>query len=366
MNWSLADGSELTLRDAVPYFCAAVVVLWGAYRLYRWLRERAERREIQLLSQSRQAGYDLVQQRKWPEAVAALDRALALVQHEPGLAAELHFHKGYALEQTQQLEQAVCEYAACRASEAGRLLRKYSPVAAFRHGHVLTQLERWEEAEKQLQQTVEEATRIPLPELALNALRILLEVYQAARRYAEAADCAREALRLARSLGDESSQAFIFDTAGDICVALGQPEDALHYYEQSLDLFRKLGRARAELVVKQDIGKLYQGRGEWDKAFTWLHACLREGEYTQDLNSQAQICYEIACLHISNGGLGEAASFLERSLALFRQVQDKASAEKVGRTMMGLGLMLHRQATADQMTFRDIERGSAKSKEGEE
>jgi tetratricopeptide (TPR) repeat protein len=340
---------------------------WVAW-LYRWLRTRDRERRSQLIRQSREAGYHLVEQHKWPQAVATLDRALALVtKHTPKQEADLHFYRGYALEQMQQVEEALSAYAACQAKDAGPSLQRYKPLAAFRRGYLLAQLERWDDAERELRESIKGSSRIPLPKLHLSALRILLRVCQATSRHAQALEWAQEALRLTHDLGDESVQALILDTAGDVHLALGQAEQALRKYERSLDLFRKLGHADTALVVKRDIGALYQACGEWDKAFAWFQACLREAEHAQDLAGQARIVYDIACLRVHRGELDAAAGLLQRSIGLFRQARDAAGADQVGRTLIGLGVWMHRQATADQMTFRDIERGSAtmKKEEGE-
>ena len=78
---------------------------WVAW-LYRWLRTRYRERQGQLIRQSRGAGLHLVEQHKWPQAVATLDRALALAtRHTPTQEADLHFYRGYALEQMKQVEQ---------------------------------------------------------------------------------------------------------------------------------------------------------------------------------------------------------------------------------------------------------------------
>ena len=359
-------GSEWTLSAIVPYSWAAIILLSAAYWLYRWQTERARRQQSQLLAQCWEAGRELIQQQKWPEALAVLDRALGLVGYRPDLEAELYFYKGYALEHMLQFEQAVCAYAASQASEVRRPHPKYRALATFRQGYLLARLERWENAEQKLQESIEETSRVPLPGLRLSALRILLGVCQATRRYAQAVHWAQEAMRLAHSLGDEPAEALLHDLAGDACLALGQWEEALRRYEQSLDLFRKLGLAHDELMVKQDIGRLYQVCGDWDKAFAWLRACLSEEERAQNMASQARICYDLACLHIGKGELNEAGSLLQRSMGSFRQVQDKAGTDQVGRTLMGLGILMHRQATAGQLTFRDVERGSAKLKKEEE
>jgi tetratricopeptide (TPR) repeat protein len=207
-----------------------------------------------------------------------------------------------------------------------------------------------------------------VPKLRLSALRVLLGLYQTTQRYAQAAQSVQEALQVARGLGDRMAEASLLDTAGDVAAAQNRPEDALCSYELSLDLFRRLQHGRAVVVVQEDIAKLYASRGQWDKALAWLQVCLQEKERAQDLLSQAQINYELACLMINNDELDEAASLLLRSLGLFRRAPggDKANIDQVGRTLMGLGVVIHRQATADQMTYRDIERGSIKLKKEEE
>jgi tetratricopeptide (TPR) repeat protein len=193
----------------------------------------------------------------------------------------------------------------------------------------------------------------------LSALRILLRIYQTKQRYAEAILCVLSALRVARDLKDEPSEASILDIAGDVYLAMGDRENALSSYEQSLDLYQRLGAGWAGLVVKQDIGRLYQAHGEWDAARTWLQACLLEEERAGQVVREARLCYELACLHTAQGELDLAAGLLYRSRTLFRRVQDKRNADQVGRTLMGLGVLMYRQATAGQMTFQDIQRGVA-------
>lgn len=348
--------------------CGWVLLLglpWVAL-LRDWLRHRVANRQAQLLEQNRDAGREWARQRKWPEALSALDRALALVDRNPGLKSELQFHRGYVLEQMKRPEEAISAYVACQLAESNKMVPRYRHIAAFRQGYLLAQLERWQEAELSLRASIKEASRISLPGLQLNALRILLGVLHAARRYAEVLDCAQDASRLAYSLRDESMRALVLDMEGDAHLALRQWKEALHHYEQSLDLFRQLGNVDAEFVIKQDISRLYQACGEWDKAVRWLGVCLRDEERAQSREGQARLAYDLACLHIHKGELDKAGGYLQRSMGWFRQGEDSVGTDLVGRTMMGLSILMHRQATANWLTFADIERGSAKLKEEEE
>mgnify|MGYP005840835059 CR=1 FL=1 len=359
------DGMRLSL---------VVLVLLGCGGLFLFVRRKMQLRQRALqasqrglVEQGQATVLDLLKKQKWADAVVAVDAVLALAAlYEPSRQAELYYYKGFALEQMKQLEQAIEAYQKCQASEAGRAAGKYAPYAAFRQGYLLTQLRWWDEAAEKLQWVIAEAVHLSMPELHLNALRILLGVHQARGDYTTVLACAQEGLQLARAMTNEAMMALLLDLAGDAHLALGQSEEALRHYEQSLDVYRKLGYTSASLMVKQDIGRWYQACAGWDKALEWLHTCLWTEERLQDKHGQAQLCYDIACLYISEGQLEKAAEYLQQSMALFRQVQDKAGVDQVGRTLLGLNILMQRRATAGQMTFRDIERATAKAKKEEE
>ncbi len=357
--WLLVIGLSIAslLRDPLRR-------LWNALRY--WLRERMWRPAAQALLQNWDAGRALIQQKKWGEALVALDRALALVQYEPHLEAELQFHRGYALEQMGQLADAASAYFACQMAESGNRVPRYGHVAAFRRGYLLAQLKRWSEAEASLRASIEGAGRQRVVALQLNALRILLGVYQSMREHTLAVECTRQIDRLASQVRDVSMQAMALDAAGDAYLALGQYDQALHHYERSLDLFLRLGNGQARFVVKQDIAKLYRASGQWEKAVRWSNMCLQEEERAQNWRGQASIAYDLACLHIHRGELGKAGGYLQHSMGLFRQAEDRMGADLVGRTMMGLSILMHRQATSHWLTSGEIERRSAQSDDDEE
>ena len=357
--WLLAIGLSLAslLRDPLRR-------LWNV--LQHWLRERMWRPAAQALLQNWDAGRALMQQKKWGEALPALDQALALVQYEPRLEAELQFHRGYALEQTGQLTEAASAYLACQMAESGSRVPRYGHFAAFRRGYLLAQLERWREAEASLRASIEGAGRQRVLALQLNALRILLGVYQSMREHKLAIGCAHQLERLAATLRDVSMQAMALDAAGDAYLALGEYDQALHRYERSLDLFLRLGNEQARFVVKQDIAKLYRASGQWEEAVRWSNMCLQEEERAQNWRAQASIAYDLACLHIHRGELRKAGGYLQHSMGLFRQAEDRMGADLVGRTMMGLSILMHRQATSHWLTSGEIERRSAQSEDDEE
>jgi tetratricopeptide (TPR) repeat protein len=224
---------------------------------------------------------------------------------------------------------------------------------------LLSQQSRWVEAEPRLRSAIVLAKAMRLHGLRVSASSLLFRRYRATGRRGRALGCLKETLRAARALGNESVQASALDAAGDLHRGLAQPEQALQSYEQSLDLFRKLDNREWALVAKLDIGALHQACGRWDKAIVWYEACLRDAEATDTAADQAAILYELACLHIHKGEAHKAAQLLLRDMALYRQMRHTKGADRVGRTLLGLGVAMHHRLTADRLTFRDVERGSA-------
>jgi len=265
-----------------------------------------------------------------------------------------------------RLSEALADYETCSVLVHKHALNTFVATLAFRRGNVLARLDRSAQAEQALQECIADLQRTPRPRLRLNAYRALAALYHGMHQAEQAMQSAEEALRLAREEGDGFSEGLMLDLQGDLALAAGRHDEALHYYELSLDVFRRQDSRTGLVMVQRDVAQVYQARGEWLQTLAWLRVCLTENERAQDVASQAQISYEMACVLIDNNELQDATHLLLRSLGLFRRVQDKAAVDRVGRTLMGLGVWMQRLATADQLTYRDIERGSKLDKEEEE
>jgi len=278
----------------------------------------------------------------------------------------IRFYRAYALESLGRLEKAIVAYEQCQRDSLAGPATRYAALASFRQGLLLSRLSRWAEAEPCLQRSIALSRAVPLPAIQLSAAGLLVRLYRSTGRRAEALDAIDKVLEIARLIGDEPTQAHALDAAGDLNKALAQPQRALRSYEQSFDLFRKLGNAEGTLVAKLDIGALYQAQGEWDEAAAWYRACLRDAEESERIVDQAAILYELGCLHIHKDQPRIAAHLLLRDMALYRQMGHAQGTDRAGRTLMGLGVWMHRRLTADRLTFRDIERGSAGTNNGDE
>jgi tetratricopeptide (TPR) repeat protein len=380
---------------AVPW------TLWMRRTLQEWPKLRREARQAQAATwesavrRHADTGVRLLREGKWAEAIDAFDDALdelqprqprqavptpptsptsprtrgAVAEREaenrgdPSQEVSLLFYRGYALEQMGELEEAIADYEDCQAIY-GHLHDKMQYVAAVRQGDVLAKLGRSQEAEQHLQKTITALQQGPqsVSWLQIEAFHILVSMSRAMHNHTRAVEYAQQGVRAAHRMRDATARAGFLRIAGYNLDTVGESEGALRCYEQSLDVYRRLGETDSGARVTQDIATLYQQQGQWDKALAWLQACLADEERDQNKRRQAQLCYDIACVYIDQGDLRDAGRFLQQSISLFRQIEDHQGIDRVGRTMMGLSILVHRRITAHQMTFRDVERGVKSNK----
>ena len=171
---------------------------------------------------------------------------------------------------------------------------------------------------------------------------------------------------VARTLMAEVHEARFLRAEGAAHAADKRAEDALRCYERSLDLFRVMDHEVGQSGVEHEMGIFLQASGRWAEALDWLQASILDERWRGNVPGQAALCYELACWYLDQGALREAGVLFQQSMALFRRAGDGAGVERVGRTIMGLGVVVERYLAADRMTFRDIERGSAQLKKPEE
>lgn len=343
-----------------PYIVDSIVFLCPPVALWCYLRQRrqrAARQELDLAAESWKRGCDLIDQAEWQEAATALADAQTLIAHQPEIEARLRFYRAYALEQVGDIDPALEEYATLDHVTVSKSDLLYRHLAAYRRARLLVEVERGTEAEGVLKQVATDAMCAGWNELWLAAMRALISLDSEMGCHAQVLQRASQALQLARKLGDDESHAVILDLVGGAHLAVGHYTEALRSYEQSLRLLRKDEEHRAPAVTT--AGNWFPGLAR-GRANPWLGRWLREDERVNNVLRQARISYELACLYVAREDLEQASELLYRSLSLYRRLGDQAGIRRVRSTMLGLGVVTCREASADQMTSRDIERGIAR------
>ena len=176
------------------------------------------------------------------------------------------------------------------------------------------------------------------------------------------------------SLGDRRGEGFALGNLGLAFSDLGEPEKAIGYYEQTLEVSREIGDQWAEGAALGNLGVAYSALGEFEKAIDIHEQALvvaREigdrhmeasaltglgltyadlgkvesaiGQYEQahmiaseigDLRGAATALGNLGVAHKNLGELEQAINCYEQTLVITRAIGDRRS---VGSTLTGLG-----------------------------
>jgi tetratricopeptide (TPR) repeat protein len=102
-----------------------------------------------------------------------------------------------------------------------------------------------------------------------------------------------EALRLWRSAGDRTGEAFALKEIGAVYNSLGESRKALESYNQALPLWRETGNRLGEAVTLNNIGIVYNTLGENQKALESLNQGLSLHRAIGNRNEEATTLFNI-------------------------------------------------------------------------
>lgn len=95
---------------------------------------------------------------------------------------------------------------------------------------------------------------------------LLGEVFAARKRFADAANCFRTALEIARKSGDRVAQANALMNLGLASIAVSQRTEGIGYLEESRQLFAKIGTPASEATVLYSLALAWRDAGDLERA----------------------------------------------------------------------------------------------------
>jgi tetratricopeptide (TPR) repeat protein len=77
-------------------------------------------------------------------------------------------------------------------------------------------------------------------------------------------------LSLYRAAGDRGNEAAALNNIGEVYRGLGEPQRALEYYRQALPITREVGDRAGEAVTRYNMAMIHRAQGELDRAVAEL------------------------------------------------------------------------------------------------
>lgn len=132
----------------------------------------------------------------------------------------------------------------------------------------------------------------------------------------------------ARSIGDEEALGYHGANLGAALLRNDRPEDALPYFEESLQEARASGNAQAEAAALANLAVIYSGRGDFEGALDYARQAEEAGGRAKGADVQAGAIGQQAEALLALGRVPEAEERLQarRDLARGKELSEYAKA----------------------------------------
>jgi tetratricopeptide (TPR) repeat protein len=176
----------------------------------------------------------------------------------------------------------------------------------------------------------------------------LTNVLAQLRRFDDAVDCGRQAVDIARDIGDSTDEASSLDYLGTAYSASRQFEGAVDCYQQSLQTFREVGDAWGAAIVLNHLGETYQNLRRFDNAIDCHQQALPVFRESQDLSRKGWTLRLLGDTHRALDRFDVAIAYQTQALEVLRR---RNYWQEIARTLESLGITLN--AIGDHQAAQD-------------
>jgi tetratricopeptide (TPR) repeat protein len=110
---------------------------------------------------------------------------------------------------------------------------------------------------------------------------------------------------------------------GSVYQAKGEWDKAIDYYQRSLAIHEKLGDEHGMSIIFNNLGSVYQAKGEWDKAIDYYQRSLEIKEKAEDEHGIASTFNNLGSVYQAKGEWDKAIEYHRRSLAIGEKIGDE-------------------------------------------
>ncbi|HEU5184841.1 MAG TPA: diguanylate cyclase [Gemmatimonadaceae bacterium] len=151
--------------------------------------------------------------------------------------------------------------------------------------------------------------RVPL-------LTMISQTYGRLGDRAEAERVAVECVRIARELGDPPRLAESLNRLG-ITLAQDEPERAIEHYQRALELFERAGDLVGQARCRNNIGIVYSGLGDWQRATHELNTAMTLARNAGTPEHVGTAGINLGVAHLKCGDFDLARELFGEALAIF-------------------------------------------------
>lgn len=146
----------------------------------------------------------------------------------------------------------------------------------------------------------------------------------------------KQALVIAREIGDRQMEGQALGNLGQAYAALGELDEGIGYYEQQTIVVQDIGDRRGEGSALAGLGQAYHRLGELEKAADYYQQSLAITREIGDRQGEASDLGNLGLTCAALGNFGQAISYYQEQLVIEREIGDRQGE---GRALGNLGLV---------------------------
>ncbi|MFQ4137866.1 CHAT domain-containing protein [Nodosilinea sp. PGN35] len=135
------------------------------------------------------------------------------------------------------------------------------------------------------------------------------------------------ALTRARAAGNRAEESRLLISLGDTSVNQEQYQEAIAAYIEGLSIARDIGIRREESLALVGLGDTYQGLADYPQALEFYQEGLAAAREIGLREVEARTLNSLGWLHLNQGAVAEAETYLAGAVAVFDSLRDTALAD---------------------------------------
>jgi len=163
--------------------------------------------------------------------------------------------------------------------------------------------------------------------------------------YNEALNYFEQSLTITQEIGDRSTEGATLSNMSAIFQARGDYDKALGYLEQSLTITQEIGDRLTEGATLNNMSTIAHARGDYDKALRYLEQSLAIAQEVGDRSGEGTTLNNMATIAHARSDYDKALGYLEQSLAIQQEIGDRSGE---GTTLNNMSTIAHARGDYDK------------------